>query len=427
MSIDLEQSLHDLARSVHDDDAAARMTGQVRHMVVRIRRRRAARHAATGAVGVGAAAAVVVGGLQLASRDPSGVAAATWSADAWGCAPAPAPVTADAAAASALRVEHPAAGVTGSSVEVMATVSAEFLYPDGAVLLPAGDPEPPAVLLVRDGVVVAEGRPVRIEESLPVRHIVSLALTGCLDPHEALPAGGYTLVVQQVVELGAGPVTLESRTPLEVTATADEARAIETPEPTLPPTPAPSPAPEEPTSGAGGTDQVASAADLEALLAQAPQGTFPACASAVTSQPDPLLTLDLTVEDRAYAPGEVLAGTIGLSATGGRTVLANVPTHGALLVLTQAGVVVGREYRDTEDVTLLEAGGEPVPVDLTGSMTLCSVPASETGAGGLPPGRYDAVAVMEVMLKEVQGPGGTAEATSESVVVMSPPVAVTIE
>ncbi|MGJ0223723.1 hypothetical protein ACQUZK_10010, partial [Streptococcus pyogenes] len=83
----------------------------------------------------------------LASGDPSGVAAATWSADAWGCAPAPAPVTADAAAASALLVEHPAAAATGSSVEVMATVSAEFLYPGGVVELPLpsrSDPEPPA-------------------------------------------------------------------------------------------------------------------------------------------------------------------------------------------------------------------------------------------------------------------------------------------
>ncbi|HEY3436218.1 MAG TPA: hypothetical protein VGK35_00905, partial [Actinotalea sp.] len=69
MTVDLEQSLAELAGSVHDDGTADRMNGQVRSMVTRIRRRRATRHAVTGAVGVGAAAAVTFGGLQLARPD----------------------------------------------------------------------------------------------------------------------------------------------------------------------------------------------------------------------------------------------------------------------------------------------------------------------------------------------------------------------
>ncbi|WP_199424292.1 hypothetical protein [Actinotalea solisilvae] len=432
MSIDLERSLHDLARSVHDDDLATRMSGQVHHMVVRIRRRRAARHAATGVVGVGAATAVVVGGLQLAGGGRSGTAQVVWSADAWGCAEAPdVPAVADGGVPAALLVDHPVAAATGSSLDVHVTVGTELPAPDDPAGQVIGLTEAPVALLVRDDVVVAQGQVVTTAESFPPQHTVALALDGCLAPHDALPTGSYTLVVRQVADLGAGPVTLESRTALEVTATEAEARALQAAVPTSAPTAAPSPAPTEPQSGAGGTGtgtgRVATQADLEALLAQAPQGTFPACASAVTSQAEPPLSLDLVLEDRPYAPGEAVTGTVGLRANGGRTVLANAPSHGALLVLTQAGAVVGREYRDTEDVTLLEATGEPVPVDLTGSMTLCGVPASETGAGGLPPGRYDAYAVMEVMLKEIQGPGGTAEATSESMVVMSAPVAVTIE
>src|SRR5690606_27336785 len=69
MNVDLEQSLDRLARSVGDAVAAERLGGQVHRMVARIRRRRAARRTATGVVGVGAAAAVGVGGVQYLGRE----------------------------------------------------------------------------------------------------------------------------------------------------------------------------------------------------------------------------------------------------------------------------------------------------------------------------------------------------------------------
>src|SRR5690606_7700146 len=66
MRIDLEQALTDIAASVEDDVVAERLGGRVHHMVTRVRRRRAARHAMQGAVGVGTAAAVAVVGVNVA-------------------------------------------------------------------------------------------------------------------------------------------------------------------------------------------------------------------------------------------------------------------------------------------------------------------------------------------------------------------------
>lgn len=428
MSIDLERSLHDLARSVEDDDASARMTGQVRHMVARIRRRRAARHAATGVVGAGAATAVAFVGLQLADRGPLEASPAAWSASTWGCAPEE-PVPAPAPPVD-VTLTHPAAAATGSATDVVVSAAAT----DSSVtsLEPVAE-----VVLVRDGVVVTDPAPLTgSRESAPPQRRFALSLTSCLPGAAPLPPGAYTVVVRQhVVSLGVDVVAVQ-RSPLEVTATEAEARELvdrasappvePTPGPTAEPTQEPTEPPDGSGGASGGSGVVASAEDLEALLAQAPQGTFPSCASAVLSQADPVLSLDLTLEDRPYAPGEPVTGTVGLRANGGRTVIANAPSHGALLVLTQAGVVVGREYRDTEDVTLVEASERPVDVALSGSMSLCGVPATEWPVGGLPPGRYDAYAVMEVMLKEVQGADGGAESSSETVVVMSQPVPVTI-
>ncbi|MBX9246559.1 hypothetical protein ICW40_17350 [Actinotalea ferrariae] len=420
MSIDLERSLHDLARSVQDDAASERMAGQVRHMVTRIRRRRHVRQAATGVVGAGAATAVVVGGLQLAGRGPLEASPAGWSAAAWGCEPETPTELPDPPVD--VEVSHPAAAASGTVTSLV--VSAHEPDPDATAVEVA-----PTVVLVRDGVVVS--RPAALTgtmESFPVQHAFDLSLTSCLPGSAPLPPGTYDVLVrQEVVRLGVQVVAVQHST-LEVTATREEADELadraRTAEPSPAPTAAPTTAPEGSASAGGSAP--ATQADVDALLAQAPQGTFPACASAVLSEADPPLTLDLTLEQRPYAPGEAVGGTVGLRATGGRTVIANAPTHGALLVLTRAGAVVGREYRDTEDVELVEASGQPVDVALTGSMSLCSAPAQELPAGGLPPGRYDAYAVMEVMLKEVTEADGTARAETRSVVVRSEPVPVTI-
>lgn len=65
MRTDLDRALAQIAASAADDAATDRMLAQVGHMVGRVRRRRAARHATYGAVGVGTAAAVAVVGVQL--------------------------------------------------------------------------------------------------------------------------------------------------------------------------------------------------------------------------------------------------------------------------------------------------------------------------------------------------------------------------
>ena len=421
MSVDLERSLNDLARSVGDDGAAQRMSGQVHLMAGRIRRRRATRHAANGVVGLGAAAAVTFGGLQLAQRDDSTAPpAAREDPGSVACGALLADPASDPGAAVSLVLEVQEAGVGTAPVTVPdpavgAEVSVSFAGAVDEIVDVVGEPQ---MALTLDGVVVSLPAQVAdVAESMPPIFGLRQPLLAC-DPATAgqpLPPGGYEIVAWQTVQLATGgAVQLSGRTSLLI---AGQETAV--PEPT----PADEPVPD--VDGVGSEAQAA----LEALLAQAPSpNQFPACASALLPLDDPLLTFDLTLEDRPYASGEQLTGEVTLLSTGGRTVLGNAPTSGAVLVLTQAGVVVGRDFRDPEDVDLVGVGPDDArAVPLSGSMSLCSVPVTATPALGLPPGAYEAYAVMEVMIKEVVEADGEALSITQGVVVRSNAVPVTVE
>ena len=96
--------------------------------------------------------------------------------------------------------------------------------------------------------------------------------------------------------------------------------------------------------------------------------------------------------------------------------------------MTRDGVVVGTGAREPRDAVLLDLGpdGSQV-VPLTGVLEVCSTaPAGDPAALGLPPGTYEAYAVLDVALKEVVEASGEALSTSESVVVVSAPVPLTV-
>ena len=72
MRIDLERALADVAATVDDDVTAERMSGQVRHMVARVRRRRAVRHTAQGVASVGVVAVIGVAAPDLTVKEIGG-------------------------------------------------------------------------------------------------------------------------------------------------------------------------------------------------------------------------------------------------------------------------------------------------------------------------------------------------------------------
>lgn len=239
MTLDLRHALDDLARTVHDDAVTDRMTGQVHHMVTRVRRRRAARRTALGAVGAGAAAAVVVGGVQVAERlRPERVPVATAgpqepTPSATGSAtPTPEPTTtppvlarpeADAALAALLAApsgEFPACGsevalddaapLALDPLQLPTTVRpgedlsgpVTLRTTDGRSVIGNASGAGATVVLVRDGVVV--GRPYRDAEDTTLVDLgpqdgveqpgagAATLCTGTETPGLPLPEGEYT-------------------------------------------------------------------------------------------------------------------------------------------------------------------------------------------------------------------------------------------
>lgn len=403
MSVDLEQSLAELARSVGDDATAERMTGQVRHMVSRIRRRRAARHAANGVVGVGAAAAVTFGAVQLGGRPvaeapPVAGQSEDPAAQQLGACGAPprdaAQELSAGSGATGLGLEAPPAeGVSGSTVDV-AGVS------------------PGSVVLLRDGVVVTEPGVTEgpVTDSFPGHATFELSLVAC-DTGRPLAPGPYEL------HLTGSYAQQDGRGGVEVRGVTVPFTVL--PEGAMPQT--------DPTNDPAAEAEAAAAASLAALVADAPTGTFPSCGSAVPPVDDRLLALDLALEDRTYAPGETLATDVILRTTSGRHVIGNAPTTGAHIVLATQGVVVGTVHRDPEDVDLVDLGpDDSTPVRATGALALCTTPMTDGAQLPLPRGTYQAYAVMDVMLKEVTTADGEASSVTETSVAVSDPVDVTV-
>ena len=415
MSIDLQQSLDQLARSVHDDGASERITGQVHHLVSRIRRRRAARQVATGAVGMGAVAAVAVAGVQLAERDGTGAPPAA-KQDASGF-PACGSIPTDPNPATdwvvSLMVELEPGGV-GAGADGLdpagASVSMSFVGEIEEIVEVVDGPQ---VALTRDGVVVSP--PATVEsamESMPPVFSLRQQAVSCdaASAGEPLPPGDYELVALQTVEFGTGgPVQLFAREPLTIAGV-----------PTVPAT-------EEPAPGVE-AELEAAREMLEAHLATPSSAPFPACRSAVVSRSGDVLALELALEDRPYARAERVDGEVTVRTVEERSVIGQAPTSGARLVLTRGGMVVGSTYSDPEEVDLLDLGPqETATVPLNGGMSLCAEPLTDVTQPGLPPGVYEAYAVMEVMLQEVTDASGEATAVTELVLAVSRPVMVTVE
>ena len=411
MNMDLEQSLAQLAGSVHDADTSARMNGQVRTMVQKIRRRRAARHTATGVVGVGAAAAVVVGGVQLARPDavqppatqPTGATQPTSAFTQCGSTPTDPNPGADVTVGI---VVTPGAVDRDPGTPLTSTPLSVFFEGDLTGFTDLQDPE---VVLTRDGVVVSVPAVVEsVQESFPPTYLLTQPLTAC-DPAAGgalLPPGDYELVALERMTSGTGDaVAVWDREPYTIEPTADSEAAPPTSEATPPP------------DAAGGTPEDA----LAALLA-APTGTAPTCGARMDTRDDgqPPLVLELALEDRPYAPGEQITGTVTLTTTEGRLVIGNASAAGARLLLVKDGVIVGTVYRDAEDATLIDVGPEDrLDVALSGAMQLCTSPMTDAAMLPLPPGTYQAFAVLDVMLKEVQEPNGEAYSITELLPVFS--------
>ena len=403
MSIDLETSLAELARSVHDDAVATRMSGQVRHMVTRIRRRRAARHAATGVLSVGTLAAAVVGGLHLADRSgaplpPAGTSSPSTPlvfqipecGDPTTESPGPGGPTVSA--------ELPAAVALGTELEATLRIDAH-----GAEILGSAG----TAWVARDGVVVSTSLGVAeatLEEGAE-RHRITASLVSC-DTGEPLSPGDYQMYFGQQV------MTSESNGWVDVTS-------------------GPWPfviGPDDRAELAEQAEQFELQAQLDALLAQPPSSDpFPSCGSAVPDGDDLPLALDLTLAEQVYPAGELVQTQATVHTTAGRTVIANAPTSGALIVLVRDGVVVGRGYWDPEDVDILDLGPDDTQVvPAIGRLSLCTTPLTEAGGPDLPDGAYQAYAVMEVMLKEITEASGDAYSITELIAARSAPVDITV-
>lgn len=152
---------------------------------------------------------------------------------------------------------------------------------------------------------------------------------------------------------------------------------------------------------------------LEAYAANAAAGsqtaTFPACGSTV---PDTDQPLTLALERPAMwadVDKATQSGLVSVRATGGRTVVAEVPTSGALLVYALDGVVVGRGEAEpaSGDSTRLVAtadSGQTLP--LHGTALSCAT--NELGVHSrLPVGTYDTYGVLDADLLAVTEPDGT--------------------
>lgn len=402
MTIDLGSELSSIARSVHDDGASERMSAQVNHMVGRIRRRRAVRHTATGAVGVGAAAAVTLGGFQLAGRD--GVTAPAISPTATSMPT----VTGFGECGTTITDPNigadPVLGLDGIVTDVdeadgtqpLAIVDVSFTGETGS-LASIGEVR---MVVARDGVVVGPlGELVLTRESFPPSYTFQQPLVSCEDG-AALPDGEYEIYALQ--ELGTqdpGPTSILGG-PWSVTVPTSE--------------------PVEPTPSA---DDTASSTDpqaaLDALLANPvpnPDLLFPICGTVAADALDdgmPPLELDLTESELTLPSGAAYSSTVQLKTTLGRHVIGNASPNATLVVLRD-GIVVGYQFLDAGDATFVDlADGQTMDFTVLGTMSLCG-----TGEGGsgplvpLPAGDYRFQASMDVMVKEIGEPDGSAESVT---------------
>jgi hypothetical protein len=439
MRIDLEHALADIAESVHDDATTDRMTGQVRTMVGRIRRRRAARHTAQGAVGVGAAAAVALVGVDLdflgGRGSQGGWGSSTGSPDAGWLQPdrqfpqcgATAPGLASGASGS--RTHDLAEPTHNAYGELLVPRSA----PAGSTVTVTGT-SITSVVVVRDGRVVTQ---VVGDRAGPPTGEVSreVVLVHC-STGEPLRPGDHEVVVSTYL----GPRGVEvTRLPFTVLATPETERLAETErmaEAALAEAAAEAERDRAEESAGGAADDARRAAEqlreAKAAVARhlgAAHEAFPACAARLPEAGDAPLTLELgdlgALED-VYLPAPASPEAV-LRTTDGRSVLANAHVAAGLVVLRE-GVVVGGRVPDGADVELIDLSPtDALRLATTPSLDVCGATSSDGGGLRLPSGTYQVVATLEVMLKEVVTADGEALSVTEPLVVTSAPREITID
>ncbi|MCL3861381.1 hypothetical protein [Actinotalea sp. K2] len=392
MSIDLERALLQIAGSVHDDATTARMSGQVHHMVTRIRRRRAARHTAQGVVGVAAVAAVVLAGAQgLGGRDTALAPSATEE-------PQQEDPSNGSEQASDLETCFPLDLAEGAGIGL--TAGAEAIAPVALgenldvqlTLTGTGETATDISTLTPEIVVTLDGRPVGARNAMEGTDTVDALEPGETQIYRVLhnlaDCSGTTLLPPGAYEAyavgqrgddpasiylgGPWPFSVHERSPEEeavVSLTADSERV------------------------------------LAEILANPNPAPFPACGSEVwLDDGQPPLLLDLDLPPATYAPGADVTGRVTLRTTEERHVVArtSVPT----LVLAKDGVVVARSVAD--DLTVLTdlTAGATSSQEVEGSLHLCT---TEPRSLRLPAGTYQAYGVVEGELTEVTYPDGTTE------------------
>lgn len=408
LSVDLHGSLDDLARSVHDDELTRRLTAQVRPMVGRVRRRRAARATAVGAVSMGTVAAMTVGAVALANRGggssviPPATDAPTEQGYDATCGQTLPPLPEQPDDALHLVGEAGPVAAYGEPVPLRLTT----IW--GLSALEARTSPVEVAVVDADGVVVATGtadaETVGVMAGIDPAADAAVELAAC-GGDTPLPAGDYRLVATVTFELSDGTVRTVVSDALPFTVTDGTAP--------------------------GDDVQVEAAEAVADILAGSYEADaerpFGTCGSRVPTGDERILTIDLELPAGPYAPGALVEGDSWVRPTGDDTVLANGPAVASMVVLVRDGVVVAGGPFASEHVSLTTyTAANPYPLPARGLVQLCSLPGADAPELPLPAGTYQAYAVIDVALKEVQHPDGTAESRSETVRVRSEPVEVVL-
>jgi hypothetical protein len=418
MRIDLERALADVAATVDDDVTAERMTGQVRHMVARVRRRRAVRHTAQGIASVGVVAVIGVAAASLggpqggpAPEVPPATATPERTAPP---VPTPAPTCTDGVPAPTtgpLTLELAAAPEAEQGREV---VVESALRNTGGEDLDIGGWGTVWLVAVADGRVVGEmadggtiGGMIPADGVLRPGDVGGATTTArfdsCDEPATALPPGGYTLIGTLLAEVDGETVEVVSE-PVPFTVTGPEGDAS------------------APTAEDA----------LQTLLtdAQETDGPFPVCGTKPWLDDGmPALELDYVAgaSDLVDPGGATLPGGVVLKTTEGRYAIADASPL-ARVVLLRDGAVVGVPFLDPEDVVDVDlVPGETQPFDLVTTTALCGTGEGGTGeALRLPAGEYTAIAALDLTVKEIGGPGEEPDGTTYPYTAVSEPVTITV-
>lgn len=431
MTIDLQLSLADLAGTVDDDELVSRLTAQVGPMVSRIRRRRAARTAATGAVSLGTVAAVTAGAFAFVNREAGG--------DAPPATQGPAPTAAGRHDGAPLACDDviPQTLTGDAGLELAGEVPATMYQGEDlmASLRWWAPGERPVrytrsqvdVAVVQDGVVVAvatdtgaPGEEVELgstETGTAGTFASSLPLSSCGGAAGPLDPGRYQVVATVTLTADDGTAWRASAGPWALTLT--------------------------PAGDADTTAAAEAQAAVQDIIDAAPQVSaehpFGTCGSSVPpdaagtgDSPTDALELELDLDSGTglrYAPGDEVEGiTILTPADGRQVVIGDFPEVGATVVLTRGGVVVGRGADRADALAPLEVTPDAVVHYGVGEVRLCSLPGADAPEIDLPPGFYQAYAVLPARLHASTDAGGaTQDLGGADVVVHSPPVDVIVQ